>query len=86
MAGLAWNHHVLAQLFLVYDLGVATLADLMSSKCNRTGRDLGDGISPIVAVPSKAGGNHSGANKNESDRRNAHDQRQPNEMFYVLKH
>ncbi len=86
MASLTRNHGVLTQLFLVYDLGVATLADLVSSKSNRTSRDLGDGICAIVAVLPEAAGDHSGANKDESHRRNGHDQRQTNEMFYVLKH
>src|SRR6266568_1753836 len=86
MASLAWNHDVLTQLFLVYDLSVATLADLVSRKRNWTSRDLGDGISAIVAVLSEAAGDHSGANKDKSDHRNGYDQRQPNEMFYVLKH
>ncbi len=86
MACLAWNYHVLAQLLLVYDFGMATLADLMSGKCHGTSRDLGDGISAIVAVLPEATGNHRGAKKDESDRRNGHDQHQPNEMFYVLEH
>ena len=86
MASLTRNHHMLTQFFLVYDLGVASLADLMSRKSNRTRRDLGDSVSAIVAVLSKATGDYSGANKDESDRRNGHDQRQPNEMFYVPKH
>src|SRR5260370_5227089 len=83
MASLTRNHDVLTQLFLVYDLSVAPLADLVSRKSNRTSRGLGDGISAIVAVLSEAVWDHSAANKDKSDHRNGYDHPQHNERFDV---
>ena len=45
VASLARNHQVLPKLFLIYDIGVAPLADLMSRKGNRASSDLPNGIS-----------------------------------------
>ena len=84
VAGLTRNHHVLAQLLLVDDLGVAALARLVAGESNGTSRDLGDGIAAIVAVLSEAVGDHSRAQDDESDHRDHHDYRETNEVFYVL--
>jgi len=86
VASLTRNHHVFAQFFLVYDFGVATLADLMSGKRDRLSRDLGDRISAIVTVLSETSGDDSGANEYKCRRGDDHDCGQPNEVFDVLDH
>ena len=86
MAGLAGNYYVPAQLFLIDDVGVASLAGLVSGKRNRTCRNLGNGISAIVPILPEAARNDGGAKGDECNRSNCHDKSQPNEMFDVLKH
>ena len=54
VASLASDHHMLAQLFLIHDVGMAGLAGLVPGKRNRPGRDLADRRASIVAVLPKA--------------------------------
>jgi hypothetical protein len=86
VAGLTRNYNMLAQFFLIYDLSVASFADLVSGKRNRTSRNLSNGISSIVPVLAEAARNNGGANDDKRDRHNCHDKGQPNEMFDILKH
>ena len=65
VAGLAGNVGVSAKLFLIDDLGVTAFADFMSRETRRADGDLGDGISPIVAVLAKAFGDDCGAKDDE---------------------
>ncbi len=85
VASLASNHHMLAKLLLVYDVGVAGLAGVASGKCNRSGRDLTDRRSSIVAILPKAVRYDGGAQNYECHQRDGDDGSQPNEVFDVLK-
>jgi len=86
VAGLTRNHHVFAQLFLVDNVGVASLADLMSRVRNRTGCDVSHGISAIVAVLAEAVRSQDSPNQDKRNHCNCDDYSQPNEMFDVLEH
>lgn len=73
VAGLARNYHVFTQLFLIYHVGVASLADLVPGKRNRASGNLGNGISSIVPILTEAARNNGGANDDQRYRCNCHD-------------
>ena len=86
MAGLTGNVGMTAQLFLVYNVCVAALADVMPGKSRRAGGNLGDGGATVVAILAKALGNDGSAQQDEDCQENCDDDSQPDEMFDVLEH
>jgi len=86
MAGFARHNHVLALLFLIYDVSVAGLARLTTGKGHRTGRDLGHRSAPVVAVLPKTLRDDRGAQGYEYNHRYSDDYSKAEEMFKVLKH
>lgn len=85
MARLTGDNHVLALLFLIYDVGMAALANVVAGKRDRPGRSLRNGSTAIVPVLSKAARNDSRAQNDESDYCYGYDDSKPDEVFDVLK-
>jgi hypothetical protein len=85
VARLASDYHMFAKLFLVRDVGMASLADIVPGERNRPRRDLTDRRPSIVAVLPKTAGYHSGSQKQEDHQRYGDDGSQPNEVFDVFK-
>ena len=84
MAGLARNDNMLALLFLINNIGVAGFANIVTRECSRPGRDLRDGIAPVVAVLSKTARNDSSTQHNKRHQGDCHDCGQPDEVFRVF--
>lgn len=84
MASLARNDHMLALLFLICDVGVAGLANIVAGKGCRPGCDLRDRRAPVVAVLSKTARNDSSPQHDKRDQGDCHDCGQPDEVFCVL--
>ena len=84
VAGFAGDHHVAALLFLVNDLGVAGLANLMAGVGDGASGDLGDGIAAVVSILAEAVRDDGGAKKDEGDQCDRHDHGEPDEVFNVL--
>src|ERR1051326_5300766 len=61
VAGFAGDHNVLAQLFLIDDIGVAGFADFVAGMGDRAGSGFGDGVAAIVSVLAKTVGHNGGA-------------------------
>src|SRR5208282_2459521 len=53
VASLASDDHMLAQFFLIHNIGMAGLAGVVAGKRNRPGRDLADRRASIVAILSE---------------------------------
>ena len=58
VTGLAWDHDVPAQFLLIYDVCVATFADLVPRMSHGAGRNLPNRIGPVVPVLPKTLGHH----------------------------
>ncbi len=86
VAGFAGNVGMAAELFLIDDVGVASLAGVMPGKNRRAGSNLADSITAIVAVLSEALGDNGLAQQDEDYQQDGDDNREPNEMFDVLEH
>ncbi len=84
VAGFARDDHVAALLFLVNDLSVAGLADLMAGVGDGASGDLGDGVAAVVSILTEAVRDDGGAKKDEGDQCDRHDHGEPDEMFNVL--
>ena len=85
VAGLARDHHMLAQLLLIHDVGMAGLAGAVPGKRNWPGRDLGNRRASIVAILAKAARYDRGPQHYECCQRNCHDHGQSDQVFDVLK-
>src|SRR5271165_2461830 len=85
VAGFASDHHVLALLFLLNHVDVASLAHIVTGEGHGSGRDLGNGVTAIVSVLAKTVRDNEGTERDEGNQCNHHDRRKPNEMFNVLK-
>ena len=85
VASLASNHHMLAQFFLLQDVGMAGLAGIVPGKCNRPGCHLANRMPSIVAILPKTLRYYSGSQKQEDHQRYGDDASQPNEVFDVFK-
>ena len=86
VAGFARNDNVLALLFLVNDVGMAGFTSIMTGEGYRPGCDLGDRSTAIVAVLPKTARYDGGAQDNERNQCNRHDDGEPDEMLGVLEH
>ena len=86
VARFAGNVGVAAKLFLIDDLGVAALTDVVTSKNRRTGRDLSDRCPAVVAILAKALGHDGGTQQNKNRQEDDNDDRKTDEMFSVLEH
>jgi hypothetical protein len=84
VASLASNHHMLTKLFLIHDVGMAGLADIVPGERNRPGRDLANRMPSIVAILPKTLRHHSGSQEQEDHQRYGDDGSQPNEVFDVF--
>lgn len=84
VAGLAGNDDVLAEFFLIDDVGVAAFADLVPGMGNRASGDFGNGRTAIVAILTKRAGNDDGAQEHERDQGKRHDYREADEMFDIF--
>ncbi len=84
VAGFARDDHVAALLFLVNDLGVAGLADLMAGVGDGASGDLGDGVAAVVSILTEAVRDDGGTKKDEGDQCGRHDNGEPDEVFNVL--
>ena len=84
MAGFAGDDDVLAELFLIDHVGVTCLADIVAGEGRGAGSDLRDGGAAIVSILAETVGNDNGAQANERDQGDGHDDRKPDEMFDVL--
>lgn len=77
---------VTAKLFLIDNVGVAAFADFVAGEGGCAGSDLGDGITAIVTVLSKALWDDCGAEDDEGQQRQQHHDTKADEMFDVLEH
>ena len=84
VAGFAGNHHMLALLLLLDDVGVADLAGIVAGKRNRVGCRLCDSSSAVVAVLPKAARHNRNSQNEEYCQQHYDDDGQPDKMFYVL--
>ena len=84
VASLASDNHVLAKLFLIDDVGMASLARAVPGKRNRSRGDLADRRATIVTILTKTARHDRSAQDHERDQSYGHDGRQPNEVFDVL--
>jgi len=84
VAGFAGDHDVLAEFFLVDDVGVACLADVMSGVGDRAGGRLGDGVSAVVSVLAKAFWNDGGTQDDECDECNHYHSDESDEVLDVF--
>jgi len=73
VAGFAGNVGVTAQFLLVYDVGVAALADVVAGESWRAGCGFGNGRAAVVAILAKALGYDSGAQQDEYRQENCYD-------------
>lgn len=86
VAGFAGYDHVLAQFFLIYDVGVTTFANVMSGEVHGAPGGLGNGSAAIVPILPKAMGYDGRAQHKERHQQDDHHDRQPDEVFGVLEH
>ena len=84
MASLAGDHNMLAEFLLVDNVGVASLANVMSSVRDGTGRGLGDGIAAIVAILPKTVGYDRRAQEDEGNQRDRDHDGKTNQVLGVL--
>lgn len=84
VASLASKNHVLAKLFLIDDVGMASFTRGVPGKRNRARGDLADRRPTIVTILTKTARHDRNAQDHERDQRYDHDGRQPNEVFDVL--
>ncbi len=84
VASFAGDDDVLAELLLIDHVGVAGLADIVTGEGRGAGSDLSDGGAAIVSILAETVGNDEGAQANERDQGDGHDDRKPDEMFDVL--
>jgi len=84
MASLAGNHHMLALLLLLDDVGMASFAGIVSGKSNGMGCRLCDSSAAVVAVLPKATRHHRNSQNEEYCQQHYDDNGQPDKMFYVL--
>jgi len=75
VAGLTSDHHVLAQLLLIHDVGVAALAGVVPGKRYRTRGVLADCSTSIVAILPKAARYDRSPQNDESHQRYCDDRR-----------
>jgi hypothetical protein len=86
MAGFAGEHDVLAQFFLLDDVGVADFANVMAGKRNRASGDLADSCSAVMTILPETARNHRGTDGHEEDQRSNHYSGEPNQVFEVFEH
>ena len=86
VASFAGNVGVTTQFLLIYDVGVASLAGVMTRENWHAGSDLGDGCTAIMAILAKTLGDDSGAQQDEDRQQNRDDDGEADEMFCVLEH
>ena len=84
VAGFAGDNDVLALLLLIDHVSVAGFAGAMAGKGNRPGGDLRDCGAPIVPILPKTARNDGGAQDDERNQCDRHDNGEPDEMFDVL--
>ena len=84
VASLARNYHVLTELLLIRNVGMAGFTSVVPRKRNRPGRDFGDRRPSIVAILPKTARHKRAAQNHEYDQCDGHGDRQPNEVFNVL--
>jgi hypothetical protein len=84
VAGLAGDDNVLAQLFLIDYLSMATLANIVAGEGGRPGRDFSNGRTAIVSVLAETVGDNESTQANESNQGDCHNGREPDEMFNIL--
>jgi hypothetical protein len=85
VASLASQNRVLVKLFLIDDVGMASLACAVPGERNRSRGHLADRRTPIVTILTKTARHDRGAQNHERDQGYDHDGSQPNEVFEVLK-
>lgn len=73
VAGFAGDHHVLALLLLIDDVGMAGLAGIVTGEGNRPSGCLSDGVAAVVSILSKTMGHHGSAQDDECYERNRYD-------------
>lgn len=61
VTSLASDYHMFAKLFLIRDVGMAGLADIVPGERNRPGRDLANRLPSIVSILPKTLRYHSGS-------------------------
>ncbi len=84
VTSLASYHHMLAKFFLIHNVGVAGLADLMPGKRNLPRGDLADRRPSIVAILPKAARHNRSPQDYEGHQSDCHDGGQTNEVFDIL--
>jgi len=75
---------MLAELLLVDDVGMASLANVVAGESHWAGGDFGDGRAAIVSVLSEAAGDDDGTQAYEGNQRDGHNSGETDEMFRVL--
>ena len=84
VAGLAGDDNVLAQLFLIDHVSMASLANFVAGEGGWPGRDFSNGRAAIMSVLAETVGDNESTQANESNQRDCHDSREPDEMFNIL--
>ena len=84
VAGFAGDDDVLPEFFLIDDVGVTGLTDVVSSVSDGAGGNFSNGGTPIVAVLAKTAGDDGGAQDHERDQGDGHDHGEPNEVLDVF--
>jgi hypothetical protein len=77
---------MMAEFFLIDDVGVASFANVVPSEGWRACGDLGDGCTAIMAVLTEALGDDGCAQQDENRQEDCHDDGEADEMFDVLEH
>lgn len=84
VAGFAGDHNVLAQLFLIDDIGVAGFADFVAGMGDGAGSGFRDGVAAVVAVVAETVRHDGGAQQDEGDQSDHHHSGQTDQVFRVF--
>ncbi len=84
VAGFAGDDDMLPELFLIDDVGMAALANVVAGEGHGPGGDFSDGSSPEVSVLAETARDDEGAQADECNQCDCHDSREPDEVFDVL--
>ena len=84
VAGFAGDDDVLAELFLIDDVGVAGFAKVVPGVRNGAGSGFRDGVPAIVPVLAKTMGHDGGAQQHEGDDSDRHHSGKTDQVFGVL--
>ena len=84
VAGFAGDHNVLAQLFLIDDIGVAGFTDFVAGVGDGAGSGFGYGVAAIVSVLAETVGHDGGAEHYERDHCDYHHGGKTEQVFGVF--